>query len=830
MAEIVILDEEEGSEYEEATVDAAHNGADDSSRQGRIFRIKSSGSNEQLINNRMILTCLMIVSLIAYNAHGHLLTSNIIITTLICFAIATELVIFDSAALHHPNSTVLVKAISLAGVKDCSDVKNSYSDPVDISVQILTIPNSALVTTYQCVFQYTAFTQTCDSNLFRSDIYPRETIALNQQKIFTTEQCKEFYTKKSVTFTLFGRLVTILNAGRSRQSKEVLLFGQTFSKRPHDGGCIGKYLTIAGEEHKNAIVSAQITYSVTIHKARYSVPDNLLSVEDKIIFPVGSSDTVCDTEFGCFTIERKDLPNSRCERSNSIFLGSGKIFYPQTESGEPSAGYQPILTVQSHKDNTQGVSLMVTGKSRICGHTVLTSTIDNLYINVMVAPQDEITHRLSGNGTDSGSQIEKLHMDLLSSFTSIHIQGSLDTTSKFDAISKQLCETQRQNLKNVIRDILTAESSQLLNLRTGLVFRRVASISYIYSGPAMRVKLRTTKYCYSEIPVEFMGADNVIIEAWATSKGRILVQNSTRVDCSAETPMHFLPALDEDTDPSLEVNNTLMSLSHNPQIGSELGRWICQAMDRFYECAAPEILSPTHNQANFNGIKPRFMRQSLFGQEGRQELFSSQMRDFDANVLMDSLGQVVQGKQLMSNANNILVHLDQNGQNMLRQIVYPDLYFLFGKYLHWCERIAILSIAISMVINLVSLIFRLKNMLTNYSCSCRLFYAIFQQFYVALLPLAQNQEESMKLSEANQRVIVELREQLARLQHKTDSLVLAQLSPPKISQYGNESVPFSTINLRHLGTSPSAPMARKNYEQFETFDMQNQPDSSDRLL
>ena len=73
----------------------------------------------------------------------------------------------------------------------------------------------------------------------------------------------------------------------------------------------------------------------------------------------------------------------------------------------------------------------------------------------------------------------------------------------------------------------------------------MGGVIYIYTGQAIKATIRATPFCFSEIPVEFENSDGKTIEGFATSIGRIFVENGTRVDCNHFSSMHFIEGKEE---------------------------------------------------------------------------------------------------------------------------------------------------------------------------------------------------------------------------------------------------------------------------------------------
>ena len=100
--------------------------------------------------------------------------------------------------------------------------------------------------------------------------------------------------------------------------------------------------------------------------------------------------------------------------------------------------------------------------------------------------------------------------------------------------------------------MLISSLHMLLNYFEGLLFLRRASTITIYAGNPLPAQLRMTTSCYDEIPV-LIKVDGKDTPMFATSKGRILVDNATQVPCSP-APMHYIMS---EPDELLKLNRTV---------------------------------------------------------------------------------------------------------------------------------------------------------------------------------------------------------------------------------------------------------------------------------
>ena len=768
------------------------------------------------------------------------------------------IVVFDSAARYSKNKTVRVRAISLNGVKGCGGTSKSYAKPEAQNVQVLHIPLTTKINVYQCRVTYTIFTQYCDSNVFLSSIYPKEIYVKDHMFAFSSNDCERFFKTKEAIIILFEKTIVLKDATYNTANKEMTLYGRTYSKKRGDGGCVGIGFTLGDRSFDSTVLSAQITFSVQQRKALFDSTSSMIRVEPNLIeFPMNPEGASCDRDKGCFVYSIDKIPKSMCQRVQQVFRGTGTFFRPKNIDKNDRLARE-IVQLKS-QDKSQAVTLVIESMDRICGHQVLRTSIRGIYINKIISDYDVVSHDLMMmNGSYEMSQLEGVHLDLLTSLNTGVVASALKNTEKFDEIAKEICEQKRDTLINSIRDILISESAQLLNLKRGLVFRRIGGVSYLYAGPAILAKIRTTEQCFTDIPVEFV-RDGELIKMFATSNGRILIENSTQVDCDQEVPIHFVPTLDNDVDLEIETQNSVLGLVDNRPT-TTLGSWYCQAPRKFYPCVSPETLNPGSSKSlQFNGITGDILAGSLFGDKGRQQLFRIQTSSHRNKIVNEKLGS------LIGDANTdigiVLVStITKEGGELLREKIYPTFYWLLGDWLHSFERFVIITIAISMMINIICLTVRTKNLFIRFGFSAKLLIGIVEQFYTLILPLASKGNEGMeKIStlearmgifennlegfnnvvmqnkfrdmdfgiEENRREITKLGLKLMTIENnigeftfarykelrwRVDALVLGQLNSPRLVGEGNdnqqEGSPFK--HLFNLGTG----IGEQQYEQL----------------
>ena len=646
------------------------------------------------------------------------------------------IIVFDSAGRYNTNGTVKVRAISLSNVHSCNEVAKSYNDPRSNIVQVLHIPTTTSISVIHCEIYYTVFTQYCDSNVFLSALYPREIYKKNKVIVLTNKECREFHNQKSIAVFLFKEQVLLDKATKNKKFIEKTLHGRSYSKKIGDGGCEGVSFSLGNEVRENTVLSVHISYSVRTRKGLYDSLSNMIRVEpDLIEFPLDSSGISCDQDMACFGYSLEGIPRSRCQRTQQAFVGNGTFFKPKNV-GKANNLAREIIQIVSN-DVTQSVTLVIESLDRLCGHQVMKTSVPGVYVNKILEDHDLIVHNLMHNGTYEMDKIEGIHLDLLTSMNTATIKTALQNTEKFDEISKEICEQRRHTLINSIRDNLISESAQLLNLKRGLVFKRIGGISYLYAGPAILAYVRVTERCYTDIPVEFK-VNKKLIKIFATSNGRILIENSTEVSCDQEIPIHFLPYLDEELDLQTETENSILSLvDNNPP--SVTGRWLCQTEGRFYQCPPPEILNPSAPKAlRFNGITGDLLMGSFFGSVGREKLFRIQTSAIRSRIVNEKLGDLLDTSTL---GIALISTITREGEAMLREKLYPTLYWLLGDSLHKFEHFVLIAIGISMIINLVSLVFRMKNLLLRYGCTAKLLVGLVEQLYIAILPLANKNND-----------------------------------------------------------------------------------------
>ena len=287
-----------------------------------------------------------------------------------------ELTVFDSSG-QFTNTTVTMKLISLLNVGDCQEAATrSYLPPQKLSVQVLNMPSNNPIDITQCSITYTILLSHCESNVFRSDIYPPRRLDYNRKYTLTNDECLRVNSEKSLDLNLYGQAIKLEQFTTSRQSVVFPLIGQDNG----DGGCIGVATQIGSETKTGAVVKILFDYFVRVHPGLYNLEENTLVVKDLIkLKPNGD---ICDSEEGCFAYDSRLLPRSRCERTRELFTGRAVIHRPNIQANNFDRNYSPIISVSTNFVN-QGVSLTLNDPIIICQREIFTTNVDGVFLNLL---------------------------------------------------------------------------------------------------------------------------------------------------------------------------------------------------------------------------------------------------------------------------------------------------------------------------------------------------------------------------------------------------------------------------------------------------------------
>ena len=731
-----------------------------SSRAPREIAGESKTSGTRGLKVTLSIVRLLLIVASVHSNHRKFWLTIFLASTCLCDETAdrdNSLTVFDTSG-SFSNSSVNLKIISLLNVGGCSaeEVQSNYKTPTNIPVQVVRLGLSTPVSVTQCMISYSAKLYHCESNVFRSDIYPPVTLEKNRILELDMSTCHKIGSTHSHTFELYGKPILIPELTSSMQHMTVNLIGVQKS----NGGCEGKRIDVGGVIYESGVITVDLKAYVRDLVGLYSMEENTIRIQNMIRF--SSTQHRCDSELGCFSFQPDDLPRTRCEKTTELFVGQAR-FHDVYDSH-----YTPIITVTSNNQVSQGISLTLTSRIILCKREVWATNVDGIFINKVSSNDSShefISHRLFEVSKDFMSfQEEAKMLDILGSLSSAVTEVALLSANQFNKIAKELCLLRRTDLQLMLSDLANLPAPALLNYRRGLLFKRAASVIYVYVGIPKTAKLRHTAICYEEIPISFQDSFGNIIEAFATSKGRIIVLNGTRISCSSGRPMHFLPMLEEEEglisrDPNLldEIWTRLLNPSN------VRGIWLCQDPTGFHTCSTPTVLKPTLSES-FQGMPKHFMSQSLFGREGRKKLYIGQTESHDRQVMVTNWKAIYAGVIQATPKDLFLGSLSTQAADQLRRAVFPVVAALtdaVGMF-EYVEIFIITMYVLNVICGLIFLVARLHLMLMKYGLSVKLFLAIFHQLYQVIIPWVKIKDEMRENHEMLRKDISELRAEGAR--------------------------------------------------------------------
>ena len=670
------------------------------------------------------------------------LAFNYIISTLPA-SHAQTLIGYDTAG-RFSDEKITMKTISLLGVESCSTVQTqSYSPPTEHNVQVIYKPSESTIIVLQCSIKLTVDVYPCSETLFRTDTYPSDTIDRSRILPLNGEDCRAMYTKGSTDIDIYGTIVRLDRVTHNTNIKSKTIIGT----KKQDGGCKGGTIQINNVKREGVVVIATIEFFAKEWRATFSPSANRVHVGDLVTFaPSEKPNGSCDSEYGCFYTKSPDgIPTDECERTLPFLKGKALVYEPATDSDLTMQGHLDIIQITSNQDESQGTTLTLGDSAVICNTLVRKTNIPRLFVNFYEDPGNNlIKHRLSNRSLVANNQYQMI--DILSSSSNLYLRGTLSISDQFDRVSFRLCELRRAALLGILRDLLTSGPAPLLDYREGILFRRVGSVVYIFMGNPITCRLRPTEECYNEIPV-FLTTNDKEIPAFLTSKGRIIVNNATVIKCSDNQAMHFIR-----NDEMARMNRTLTlfqdtALSDTEETEME-GSWLCQYPGQFVHCNPPSSLSPSIGVSDhFLGIKGKFITQSIFGHEGRENLYKTQTEGFNRNVLWNTFTHSTNEDFSSSAGDIILSNLSMDAQRKIRSIVLPTIVLIFGDFSTSVGQFLITAYILSVIYWLICLIGRVVMVFKNKGCSRHIIICFFEGIYNAVIPwraAVQEREKSLK--------------------------------------------------------------------------------------
>ena len=681
----------------------------------------------------MLLTRNSLLSLIGILTISRNLLLCIILTSQPCHASTddTSITVFDTSGAFS-NQSVNLKIISLLNVGTCTkdEVESNYQDPKQIPVQVVRLGLATPVEITNCLVKYTVKLSHCESNVFRSDIYPPVILEKNRIKEIDIPTCLTMGKTRTFSFNLHGKTILLPGLTSSSQYSVISLVGTQKS----DGGCEGKKVEAAGNVYESAVIHVEVEAYVRPLLGLFTMEQQMIRIKNVIQFSTSSHQ--CDSELGCFAFNIQDLPRTRCEKTTELFLGTA------TFHNVEHSHYTPIVTITSNTQSSQGVSLTLNSKIILCKQEVWSTNIDGIFINKLPTNDSTfaLSHRLSKKNVEpTDYQEEAKLLDLLGTLSSAVTEVALASANQFSKIAQELCMLRRTDLQLMLSDLANLPARALLNYRRGLLFKRSASVVYVYVGIARRARLRHTQTCYEEIPISFKDDFGNTVEAFATSKARVLVTNGTMISCQSGRPMHFIPSPLEETQITHKEVDFLDEIL-NPS--NTLGNWLCQSPSGFHTCADPTILRPTISE-DFKAMPKHFMSQNLFGLEGRKRLYTGQVESHSRSVMVTRWNKIWMGDVEASPRDLFLNQLSQQAATDLQRAVFPvlammtDAVGLFEKL----EAFLLIMYMLNVLAGLFFLIARFHIMLSKYGFSVKLFLAVSNQMYQIIIPWVKLKSE-----------------------------------------------------------------------------------------
>ena len=647
---------------------------------------------------------------------------------------------YDTAG-RYSDEKITMKTVSLLGVESCSAVQTqSYTPPTEHNVQVIYKPSESVVTTIQCSIKLTVDIYPCYESIFRSDLYPSDTIDLNRVMPLTADECRAMNAKGWADIDVYGTTLRLDRATHSTQIKSKVIYGV----KKQDGGCRGATIEVSKVKREDVVVIATVSYFQKEWRGIYSSSARRIHVGDLVTFaPSEKIEGSCDSEYGCFYTKTADsLPSNDCERTQPFLKGRALVYRPAADSDLSAQGYLDIVQITSNMDETQGTTLTLGEATVICSTLVRRTNIPRLYVNFYEKPGHKIVnHRLANTSMVNKDQSQMI--DILSSSSNLYLRGTLSISDQFDRVSFRLCELRRAALLGILRDLLTAGPAPLLDYREGVLFRRVGSVVYVFMGNPVTCRLRPTSECYNEIPVT-LELENEEVPAFLTSKGRIIVNNATIISCGNNQAMHYIHENEV-----VRMNKTLslfqdLVLSEMEENEAE-GSWFCQFPGQFVRCNPPSSLSPSIGTSDhFLGIKGQAIHQSIFGSEGRETLYQTQMEGFNREVVWTTFTH--RGSNgLSSSAGDILIsNLSEEAQRRIRSIVLPTIVFLFGDLSTSIGQFLIGAFILNIIYRLICLLGRVVMVYRNKGCSRHIFICVFEGIYNAIIPWRAAAEEKKR--------------------------------------------------------------------------------------
>ena len=119
--------------------------------------------------------------------------------------------------------------------------------------------------------------------------------------VFSNKDCERFYETSETAIVLFEKTVILKGATYNTTNKDIILYGQSCSKKHGDGGCTGISFDLGSRSYDNTVLSAHIAFSVQKRKALFDSTSSMIRVEpDLIEFPLSQDGASCDRDKGCF--------------------------------------------------------------------------------------------------------------------------------------------------------------------------------------------------------------------------------------------------------------------------------------------------------------------------------------------------------------------------------------------------------------------------------------------------------------------------------------------------------------------------------------------------
>ena len=465
------------------------------------------------------------------------------------------------------NQSSKVGTINLEQVGQCAPFNSTYGREETVMVQVLQRSYRTSIPVYACQLRMSR--EVCACRFFTNSHFGCQDVVIDELKYVSPKACWQAVETKSFSTEEFS--VKGLKIG---MAKSVQFFSH--GSRDSEGNCDVANFVRAGRQFRKSYEKSTATIlikAIPAHTADGAVagthsddillPDGLRLPATKLFY----SNPALGTVVWRYTPATCD-PKIREKAVTQLYRGPmtlrKKLTAPESQ---PLMGslltVHPTTAAGTRLEKAFGLALKF--PTSICGLQAHQTNLEQTFA-IMLREGDE------GVDTKALSVPANPHLIALATQNSLlHISTNLRISDMHEEFYKQICDNERKGLLNMLRNIRTSDSHDVIAplFGRGHMVLKSGSVAHIIECTPVDVQVDLSfKGCTKDVPVLKQTANETQEKLFMHPISRILTPTSSELPCSSKFPMVF--RLDDDN-------------------------YVCNTGAGMTRCIQPKILKPKSN-------------------------------------------------------------------------------------------------------------------------------------------------------------------------------------------------------------------------------------------